>query len=281
MAPVPWLDGCEYPWLDDLERGGAQTPPFQGAGFSGSGLTPGTCTGIGTLTASVDGRGFVAEMGAIRPFQPHSGKHFLSRAGSGRGVHRPYWIGTTLYPWAMGTGMQGPYWKSTFCTPRDEQGRRAGGGPAGVGVSPGQAPSGGLDGGNGGHGIWRSGRRWRWRRWPESWHGAGVSAMIAMTVTQGRCPTLTAPAAQGERGRQDGPGLLKPGHRTVAAGAKWGLRRRWRGALDSCLIVVLFPSDSCRSIAIDMGGTAPKPLRRACRGRILNALSGFSSVSPA
>ena len=58
-----------------------------------------------------------------------------------------------------------------------------------------------------------------------------------------------------------GTRLLGDRHPTVAAGAKWGLRRRWRGALDSCLIVVLFPSDSCSPGANDIGGTAPKPLR--------------------
>ena len=58
-----------------------------------------------------------------------------------------------------------------------------------------------------------------------------------------------------------------------------GLGRRRRGAPAPWLILVKFPSDSCRSVVIDMGGTAPKPLRRACRGRILFSLSGFSSVS--
>ena len=112
--------------------GGSHTP-FQGAEYAGSGVMLWTCTGIGTWTALVDGKGSVAEIGEIRPFQPHFCKHLDSRAGSGRGVHRPYWKGAVGAPAESGRGVQGPYLKTTICAPGDAQASRVcGAGRAGV-----------------------------------------------------------------------------------------------------------------------------------------------------
>lgn len=46
-------------------------------------------------------------------------------------------------------------------------------------------------------------------------------------------------------------------------------------------IPVTFLSYFCRTDANDSGGRRSKPLRRACAGRMLNALSGFAKVSMA
>ena len=54
---------------DRTPEGGCARPPLQGAGFSGSARTLGTCTGIWTLTALVETRECVAETGEFRPFQ--------------------------------------------------------------------------------------------------------------------------------------------------------------------------------------------------------------------
>ena len=45
------------------------------------------------------------------------------------------------------------------------------------------------------------------------------------------------------------------------------------------LIFVAFRSQGGQSVVNDPGGKPPKPLPRGCRGRILNALSGFARVS--
>ena len=151
-------------------KGGCAHPSFQGAEFSGSGAMLGTCTEMWTWSASVKGRGFVAEMGRPSPFQVNCSKHFQSRAGSGRGVHRPYWKGTLLHPGKSGRGCNGPVGKVHFAPLGMRRGRRAGPGRAGVAAL---APV----------SWWRrgcrreqrcslgcSGRRWRWSwRWRWRW----------------------------------------------------------------------------------------------------------------
>ena len=62
----------------------------------------------------MDGRGFVVEMGRPGPFQPHSCKHLESMAGSGRGVHRPYWEGAFCTPGESGRGCKAPIGKVHF-----------------------------------------------------------------------------------------------------------------------------------------------------------------------
>ena len=160
----------------------------------------------------VDGRGFVAEMGVIRPFQPHSWKHFLSRAGSGRGVHRPYWKGAICATVESGRGCNGPVGKVHFAPPRRSRGRRAGSGPGRVGVGPGQSVGVEVGGGNGGRGIRRSGGATAMAVETGLRRRVRVSAtgVSAATVPQGRCPTLSSPRlmAAGERGpaAAHGPG---------------------------------------------------------------------------
>ena len=78
---------------DKTPEGGLAHHPLRGTGFSLSSATLGTCTGIGTWTASVNGRGFVAEMGGNPPFQRGFCEHLDSSAGSGGRMHRPYWRG--------------------------------------------------------------------------------------------------------------------------------------------------------------------------------------------
>ena len=73
-----------------------------------------TCTGIGTPTALVDGRGFVAEMGGAAPFQRGVCEHLESRAGSGRGVHRPRLRGAVCSPAESGQGCKAPIGKVHF-----------------------------------------------------------------------------------------------------------------------------------------------------------------------
>ena len=84
-----------------------------------------------------------------------------------------------------------------------------------------------------------------------------------------------------QRGRQGAARLLRLNHRTGAGSVGRDLRRRCRGALASRSIPVQFLSVSCPMDVNDVGWTTPKLLPGACRGRILNALSGFSSVSTA
>ena len=90
------LDPGGRTWAGSPEIGrqrGVSQPPFRGMEFSVSSPTLGTCTGIGTWTASVNGRGFVAEMGGNPPFQRGFCEHLDSSAGSGGRMHRPYWRG--------------------------------------------------------------------------------------------------------------------------------------------------------------------------------------------
>ena len=118
-----------------------------------------------------------------------------------------------------------PYWKSTFCTPRDEQGSAGWFWACRGWRRPGHALGGKYGDGAGGGGIWRSGPRLALAAWAGARQSA--TAMSAGTVTLGRCPTLTALAAAGRTWASCGSwpwcacwgartGLLKPGHRTVA-----------------------------------------------------------------
>ena len=92
-APVRWpAVSVHTPGLMTPQRqvGGSHTPPFRARDMAESGLMIGRCTGIWTWVALVAGKGFLAGMGEFRPCQPHFCKPWDSRAGSGRGVHRPY-----------------------------------------------------------------------------------------------------------------------------------------------------------------------------------------------
>ena len=166
-----WFGGrglANTPGLMTPQRqvGGSHTP-LPGAEYAESGLMIGTCTGIWTWVALVDGKGFVAEMGAFRAFQTHFCKHLDSRAGSGRGVHRPYWKGAVGASAETGRGCRAPIGKLQYAPSGMRRGLEyvARAGP-GCGIGPGEPVVGDVVCGKGGHGVGRSGRRRRrqWRR---------------------------------------------------------------------------------------------------------------------
>ena len=218
-------------------------------------------------------------MGVIRPFQPDWSKHLWSRAGSGRGVHRAYWKGAMLYPWAIGTGMQGPYWKGAFCTPGHEQDSGAGSGPSQGSVGPGQPVGVKVGGGNGGRGIGCSGRscrRWRLRQDRDGGgENGGELRWMALPNRMARWP---AP--------QDAARLL----RTVLTGPwPWrGSTRALQNHRKSAATLLVGRAGRSRPLPVPAlflqviwAGQPRNPCAGIGRGRILDALSGFSSVSPA
>ena len=109
----------------------------------------GTCTGIGTLTASVNGRGFVAEMGVIAHFSGGFCEHLDSSAGSGRQMHRPYWRGAIRGLSGRGPAVQWLKLNGAFCTLVRWGTGALVHGPGRVGVGPGLALGGECGGGIG------------------------------------------------------------------------------------------------------------------------------------
>ena len=141
--------------------GGSHTP-FQGAEYAGSGVMLWTCTGIGTWTALVDGKGSVAEIGEIRPFQPISVNTWIPGL---------VLVGECIGPIGKvqlaprrnrDGGCKAPIRKLQFAPPgmrrRREYVARAG---PGCGIGPGELVIGEVGCGNGGHGVGCSGRRRR------------------------------------------------------------------------------------------------------------------------
>ena len=242
-------------------------PRLGGAGFAGSGLTLWTCTGIGTWTALVDGRGFVAEMGGSRPFQPYSCKHFESRAYSGAGVHRPRLSGTFAPRRNRERGAR-PLLERYILYRRGE--RRSAvceWGRAGVAAL---APV-----------SWwavrlptRTGEQSRALRAALATSAeTGPCWRARVTALQAGWLTLAPPAARvSARGQLRRRVALRWQLRRQGAAAEAespdqggcvrdGQRRRWKGPLATGLIPVQFLSVSCPMDVNDLGRTAPKPLR--------------------
>ena len=169
--------------------------------------------------------------------------------------------------------MQGPNLRSTFCTPGVSWGRRGGCGPGKGASAParrwasrlaagtGDAGWWGGDGDGGGDGTWAGAEGGVHGNERGDGHAGGLpdagnSGDDDVGENLGELPVM---ALVRQHGRQDAANESQ--NRTVAAGARWGLGRRRRGALDSCRILVQFQPDSCSLGASDWDGRASKPLR--------------------